>query len=197
MGPVKTFDIIFSNPAGYFTSGQNVSGTIKIELNESMKLRGTARFISCFLKRAVCSGESTLSWRSGGVVRGREQSVEAAFRLDATARPELHRIRHPYALFLSGSEPKHLLLETPVSITGADAPVLNVGAHEFPFAFALPSSSPSSFESKVGHIRYTIKAYLHRCVRAPSRATLTLSSLDRGSSTSRRRRPSPVSARWT
>ncbi|KAM6040209.1 arrestin domain-containing protein 2 isoform 2-T2 [Theristicus caerulescens] len=40
--------------------------------------------------------------------------------------------------------------------------VLPAGRHEFPFTFQLPETLATSFEGKHGHVRYWVKAKLHR-----------------------------------
>ena len=37
-----------------------------------------------------------------------------------------------------------------------------IGEHIYPFTFALPPNIPSSFESDLGHVRYTVKAIIDR-----------------------------------
>ena len=39
---------------------------------------------------------------------------------------------------------------------------MSTGKHEFPFEYALPPDLPSSFESDIGHVRYTIKGTIDR-----------------------------------
>ena len=41
-------------------------------------------------------------------------------------------------------------------------PSLPPGLHYFPFSFMLPPNLPSSFESKIGHVRYFVKADIVR-----------------------------------
>ena len=39
---------------------------------------------------------------------------------------------------------------------------VEVGQHRFPFSFQLPENIPSSFEAENGHVRYSLKASIHR-----------------------------------
>ena len=48
------------------------------------------------------------------------------------------------------------------SATLQPGPLLPAGTHIFPFTFLLPPNLPSSFESKIGHVRYYVKADIVR-----------------------------------
>lgn len=39
---------------------------------------------------------------------------------------------------------------------------MTAGLHTFPFSYNLPHNIPSSFEHRIGKVRYSIKAILHR-----------------------------------
>ena len=43
-----------------------------------------------------------------------------------------------------------------------NGPQLPPGIHNFPFSFTLPQNIPSSYESRVGHVRYEIKGQIVR-----------------------------------
>ena len=43
-----------------------------------------------------------------------------------------------------------------------NGPSLGPGIHSFPFSFSLPSNLPSSYESRVGHVRYFVASDIVR-----------------------------------
>ena len=43
-----------------------------------------------------------------------------------------------------------------------DGPSLESGVHNFPFSFVLPQNLPSSYEARMGHVRYEAKGEIVR-----------------------------------
>ena len=56
----------------------------------------------------------------------------------------------------------HVQLWNQTSFVGQEDHVIKRGFYEYPFSFELPQNLPSSYESRIGHVRYKLKANIDR-----------------------------------
>ncbi|BFZ01767.1 hypothetical protein BsWGS_04806 [Bradybaena similaris] len=134
MGKLQLFEITFDQSQAVFLAGSVVKGAVKLELRDTLKMRGVR--ISCF-------GRAHVHWSEVENVghRGGRQRVEA---VEHTAEEEYFQFRF------------ELWPDEQASDDANNS--LGAGQYSFPFEFQLPSDLPPSFEGAFGHIRYWIKA---------------------------------------
>ncbi|CAG5121475.1 unnamed protein product [Candidula unifasciata] len=134
MGKLQLFEISFDPSQPVFIAGSVVRGTVKLELKDTLKMRGV---------RITCFGRAHVHWSEVENVghRGGRQRVET---VDHTAEEE-------YFQFRTQLWPDEQSSEDANNSLGA-------GQYTFPFEFQLPSDLPPSFEGAFGYIRYWIKA---------------------------------------
>ncbi|KAK6180221.1 hypothetical protein SNE40_012413 [Patella caerulea] len=137
MSNLSVFAITFSNPQAIFYGGQTIQGSVILELNAEMKMRGI---------RLHFEGGARVHWtetRSEGT--GEHQRTVT----EDHSSSETY-INHIVVVF--GKAPGQ---------GGAD-PVLQAGRYVYPFSFQLPTGIPSSYESEVGQIRYSVTGVIDR-----------------------------------
>jgi len=128
------FQIIFENPMKVFFSGQTIRGQVLVNLSEPKKLAKI---------KVDLVGRGEVHWTE---TRRETRRNSRGDHYDE----EIHDHYRSTESYLS---------QEAVVYHG---PNLNAGMHVFPFTFMLPSNLPSSFESKVGHVRYFVKADIVR-----------------------------------
>uniref|UniRef100_A0A915K1F1 Arrestin-like N-terminal domain-containing protein n=1 Tax=Romanomermis culicivorax TaxID=13658 RepID=A0A915K1F1_ROMCU len=70
---VKKFDIVFSNPNGAFYAGQPVTGTVIVEVEETIKIRGVKlKFI----------GEAYVNFSDGKLKKSHTESIKYFEQVD-------------------------------------------------------------------------------------------------------------------
>ena len=130
--PIKLFVITLSEENLVYFSGSSVEGNVVLELSEPKN----AQRISIFL-----SGLGLVYW-SKSYTTGSGDNLQT------------HTIVY--------SDTQSFFSDMSKRLWGNDtqSQELAVGRHEFPFKFRLPmnSSLPTSFESRIGHIRYSLQA---------------------------------------
>lgn len=131
---LKDCEIILTNPSNIYYPGQIVKGQVKLTLDAPKTIRGIIiRFI----------GEAKTRWR-------RDYYHETAHRRTH------HSVRH-----MRGYE--QFIMRQYYMIGGKRSKEqLPAGIHTYPFTLDLPDVLPSSFESRIGNIRYTIKVIVER-----------------------------------
>eukprot|EP00092_Neocalanus_flemingeri_P038523 GFUD01041941.1.p1 GENE.GFUD01041941.1~~GFUD01041941.1.p1 ORF type:complete len:441 (+),score=97.82 GFUD01041941.1:135-1457(+) len=128
------FQIIFDNPMKVYFSGQTISGRVLVNLSEHKKM---ARI------KVQLVGRGEVHWTESRREHRRDSRGE-------TFDEEIHDHYRSTESYLD---------QEAVVYHG---PSLQAGTHLFPFTFLLPSNLPSSFESKIGHVRYFVKTDIVR-----------------------------------
>ncbi|XP_062452328.1 arrestin domain-containing protein 2 isoform X2 [Rhea pennata] len=119
------------------------------------------------------SGRAWDAYSSGELLRGRVQlELRGALRLQALkvcarGRATVHWLEsHSVGLnivYCNYTACQTLLHRCCQLVPdNGEVTVLPAGRHEFPFTFQLPQTLATSFEGKHGHVRYWVKAKLHR-----------------------------------
>ncbi|KAK6180269.1 hypothetical protein SNE40_012456 [Patella caerulea] len=137
MGKLNMFAITFSNPQGVFEGGQLIQGHVTVELNAEIKMRGIR-----------------LHFEGGARVHWTESKTEGTGKDSRTVTKDYSSretyFKHILVLFGNGPGQK-----------GID-PVLQAGRYVYPFSFQLPTGIPSSYESSVGKVRYSVTGVIDR-----------------------------------
>jgi len=128
------FQTIFDNPMKVYFSGQTICGRVLVNLSEHKKM-------AKIKVRLVGRGE--VHWTESRR-ENRRDSRGGSFD------EEIHDHFRSTESYLD---------QEAVVYHG---PSLQAGTHVFPFTFILPSNLPSSYESKVGHVRYFVQADIVR-----------------------------------
>jgi len=128
------FQIIFDNPMKVYFSGQIIYGRVLVNLSESKKMTKI---------KVQLVGRGEVHWTE----EKREQRRDSRGEIYSEEIHEHFRSTESY------------LDQEAVVYHG---PSLQPGTHLFPFSFTLPSNLPSSFETKIGHVRYFVKADIVR-----------------------------------
>ncbi|XP_051165266.1 arrestin domain-containing protein 17-like [Leptopilina boulardi] len=132
---LKDFKILFDNPWKTYYPGQNVTGRILLVLDSPKKIRGIC---------VKMKGEANTSWTADKQQLNNEGRYENEQQL-LTGHEEYFSIKYNVVGQSSDGEVE-----------------LKAGEHFYPFMCSLPPNIPSSFESDLGYVRYTIKAILDR-----------------------------------
>ncbi|KAK6180275.1 hypothetical protein SNE40_012462 [Patella caerulea] len=137
MGKLNMFAITFSNPQGVFEGGQLIQGHVTVELNAEIKMRGIR-----------------LHFEGGARVHWTESKTEGTGKDSRTVTKDYSSretyFKHILVLFGKGPGQK-----------GID-PVLQAGRYVYPFSFQLRAGIPSSYESSVGKVRYSVTGVIDR-----------------------------------
>jgi len=128
------FQVILDNPMKVYFAGQPVSGQVLVNVSQQPKK------MKCLKVAMVGRGE--VHWSESET---RSVTVNGETRNETVTRD--YRASESY------------LDQEAVVFHGQS---LNPGTHLFPFTFLLPGSLPSSYESRIGHVRYFIKADIVR-----------------------------------
>uniref|UniRef100_A0A8C0WJK4 Arrestin C-terminal-like domain-containing protein n=1 Tax=Castor canadensis TaxID=51338 RepID=A0A8C0WJK4_CASCN len=155
-GQVKAFAVRLDGASAgaepVFSGGQVVAGRVWLELT------GAARVGALGLR---ARGRAHVHW-----TESRSAGASTAYTHSYSECVEL--LSHRATLLAPGTH------------TGATT-TLPAGRHEFPFSFQLPLALVTSFEGKHGHVRYCVKATLHRPwfpVRRARKAFTVIEPLD-------------------
>jgi len=127
------FQVILDNPVKVYFAGQPVSGRVLVNVSEPKKMK-------CLKVQMVGRGE--VHW---------DESETRSVTVNGETRNET--ITRDYRASESYLDQEAVLFH---------GPSLPPGTHLFPFTFLLPASLPSSYESRIGHVRYFIKADIVR-----------------------------------
>lgn len=128
------FQIIFENPMKVYFSGQTINGRVLVNLSEHKKMEKI---------KVQLVGRGEVHWTE----TRREQ------RRDSRGESFSEEIHDHYRSTESYLEQEAVVYH---------GPSLHAGTHVFPFTFILPTNLPSSFETKIGHVRYYVKADIVR-----------------------------------
>lgn len=127
-----TFLIQFDKPEAIFLPGENVIGTVILDLDKVKHCRDL---------RIAFKGEAYVHW------------TESSSTTDSMGRDTTETTHYSQReRYFDFQQP---LIHRPSDVEGLDLPV---GRSEYHFTFTLPTNIPCSFEHSVGHIRYTAKA---------------------------------------
>lgn len=132
---LRDFQIIFDNPWNTFYGGQTVTGRVIVVIDSTKKIRGINIRIKGAANTAWSETKSELN--NDGKYDDENQML--------SGHEEYFNIQYYLLGGASGSEIQ-----------------LPPGEHAYPFSCVLPPNLPSSFESDLGHVRYTVKATLDR-----------------------------------
>ena len=146
---IKLFIITLSEENLVYFSGSSVEGNVVLELSEPK----SAQRISIFL-----SGEGHVCWGKSYTTGSGDNLQTHTIKYSATQR------------FFSEMSKR---LWGNARGNGTQLQELAVGRHEFPFKFRLPMNStlPTSFESRIGHIRYSLRARIWQSPRKVPQTT--------------------------
>lgn len=136
MKKLSEFSIHFNPPQAIFYPGHPIMGFVTIDLKKPMKMRGI---------RIKLLGKVYVRWK-GSVIGEDNKKKSKTFTEKEVIVNECH------CLFggLPGSK------------TTVKNYVHPAGKKSYPFSITLPETLPSSFESKLGFIRYVLKAKIHK-----------------------------------
>ncbi|XP_046750179.1 arrestin domain-containing protein 17 isoform X1 [Diprion similis] len=132
---LRNFQILFDNPWNTFYGGQTVTGRVLVVIDSTKKIRGINIRIKGEANTAWTESKSELN--NDGKYNDENQMV--------TGHEQYFNIQYYLLGGASGVEIQ-----------------LPPGEHTYPFSCVLPPNLPSSFESDLGHVRYTVKATLDR-----------------------------------
>ncbi|XP_052278841.1 arrestin domain-containing protein 3-like isoform X2 [Dreissena polymorpha] len=132
MGKLNEFSIFLNNPQQVYYSGQQIDGTVVVDLNEAMKLR-------CVSLRF--EGKANVHWTE------QHTTGSGKSRRTETRHYYAHEDYFNFDLMLFGS---------------GQSTLLQAGRRTFPFSFFLPPNLPSSFEGAFGNVRYSLKGKIDR-----------------------------------
>lgn len=131
---LKDCKIILNNPSNIYYPGQIVKGQVTITLDSPKTIRGIIiRFI----------GEAKTRWTRD-------------YYHDTIQMRTHHSVRH-----MRGYE-QFIMRQYYMTGGKKNKEELAAGTHTYPFTLDLPEVLPSSFESNIGNIRYTIKVIVER-----------------------------------
>lgn len=133
MGKLNYFVINLDNPSAVYFPGQNVQGNVTVDLREGMNMRGVKLE---FMGSARVHWTETHSTGSGKTRRTETRHYSAT------------EIYFNFEMLLFGPGNGSILLQP--------------GHHQFPFTFTLPPNLPSSYESRIGNVRYQLKAKIDK-----------------------------------
>jgi len=128
------FQIIFENTLKVFFSGQTLNGRVLVNLSEHKKLSKI---------KVQLVGRGEVHWTES----------RREHRRDSRGENYSEEIHDHFRATESYLEQEAVVYH---------GPSLQAGTHVFPFSFLLPTNLPSSFESKVGQVRYFVKADIVR-----------------------------------
>ncbi|ESP05157.1 hypothetical protein LOTGIDRAFT_227836 [Lottia gigantea] len=137
MGKLNIFEITLSNPQAVYYGGQTIDGYITVELNEEMKMRGI---------RLHFNGGARVHWTE------QHSSGSGKNRRTTTRHYSSHETYFDHCIVLFGKGPGQ---------SGED-PVLKPGRYTYPFHYQLPVGIPSSYESYIGRVRYSLTGVIDR-----------------------------------
>ncbi|KAK6174918.1 hypothetical protein SNE40_013477 [Patella caerulea] len=149
MGKLDLFEINFTNDQGVFYGGQLVQGHVTVQLNTEIKMRRI---------RLEFNGGARVKWSE---TRSNGQSTYTV----VYSSKELY-FEHVLVLFGKDLEEK------------GDNPVLQPGSYTYPFSFQLPKQLPSSYESSIGRVRYTVTAVIDRPWKFDHKCKRTFTFID-------------------
>ncbi|KAK2579682.1 hypothetical protein KPH14_011031 [Odynerus spinipes] len=124
----REFVISFDKPGATYVPGEDMTGTVIIDLEETKNCRDF---------RIGFKGEAYVHW------------TESQKGLHGKNATKTYTEKETYFGFQQS-----LILKPP----GAEGLELPAGRNEYHFTYRLPTNIPSSFEHSVGHIRYTARA---------------------------------------
>ncbi|XP_066279736.1 arrestin domain-containing protein 1-like [Branchiostoma lanceolatum] len=134
IGNMQTFEVELDRLPPVYQPGEVVSGKVKLELNQSMKLKAI---------RVIFQGQASvewdeLTWTDMPKMAGTEVYLEETRTIFTAA----------------GAFSKSLL--------GPLGSSLKKGAHSFPFECTLPPDVPSTFKGEFGTIKYKVQGVIER-----------------------------------
>ncbi|XP_017878803.1 arrestin domain-containing protein 2-like [Ceratina calcarata] len=136
MPPLRSFRIIFDRPSATYLSGERVSGNIIVDVYGDKHVRGV---VFC------AKGEARVHWTES-------RSTKDSHGHNTTETVHYSN-REEYFHF------KYNVISTDNSRSRVTIPS---GSNQYPFEFQLPYNIPSSFEHRIGQIRYTVKVVIDR-----------------------------------
>ncbi|KAK6174917.1 hypothetical protein SNE40_013476 [Patella caerulea] len=149
MGKLDLFEINFTNGQDVFYGGQLVQGHVTVQLNTEIKMR-----------------RIRLEFNGGARVRWSESRSTGTTTYTRVYSSKESYFEHVIVLFGRGLEEK------------GDNPVLQPGNYSYPFSFQLPKQLPSSYESSIGRVRYTVTAVIDRPWKFDHKCKRTFTFID-------------------
>ncbi|XP_064605367.1 arrestin domain-containing protein 3-like [Liolophura sinensis] len=137
MGKLNHFLIFLNNPQAVYFCGQVIEGYVSVDLREPMKMRGL---------RLLFEGGANVHWTE------QHTTGSGKNRRTVTRHYSARESYFSQILVLYGKAPG----------AGGDNPVHPAGQHMYPFRLQLPYGIPSSFETTVGRVRYTISGVIDK-----------------------------------
>lgn len=132
MGKLDKFQVVINNPKGVFYPGEEVSGRADIVLKEEMKINEI---------RARFHGYANVHWTEQRHTKNGSYTVH--FRN--------HETFFDQKIVLVKKEHGR-----------KDDLILKPGSYSYPVSFILPPKIPSSYEAKIGRVRYYIQVTIDR-----------------------------------
>ncbi|GLH04436.1 Arrestin domain-containing protein 2 [Gryllus bimaculatus] len=130
MSVMQSFQINFDNPQCTYFGGEMVTGRLHIRLDRSTRTRGI---------ELKFRGEARVYWEKK--IKEKDEEGNSLMSIEEHTSHELY-------------------FDTPFYVLGGPYILLQPGEHIYNFNMQLPSVLPSSFEGKLGYIRYTLLATL-------------------------------------
>ncbi|XP_035681905.1 arrestin domain-containing protein 1-like [Branchiostoma floridae] len=134
IGNMQTFEVEMDRLPPVYQPGEVVGGTVKLELNQSMKLKAI---------RVIFQGQASVEW---------DELTWTDMPKMAGSEVYLEETRTIYTA--AGAFSKSLL--------GPLGSSLKKGAHSFPFECTLPTDVPATFKGEFGTIKYKVQAVIER-----------------------------------
>ncbi|KAK2579683.1 hypothetical protein KPH14_011032 [Odynerus spinipes] len=129
---LKGFTIQFNKPGAIYVPGENITGTVIIDLSEKKNCRDF---------RIAFKGEAYVHWTES---HAQNSTGNIVFK----TKSEKER-------FFDFQQP---LIHKPPGTEGLELPA---GRSEYHFTYRLPTNIPCSFEHDIGYIRYTVRAVVN------------------------------------
>ncbi|XP_019630859.1 PREDICTED: arrestin domain-containing protein 1-like isoform X1 [Branchiostoma belcheri] len=134
IGNMQTFEVVMDRLPPVYHPGEVVGGEVKLELNQSMKLKA----IKVIFQGQASVEWDELTWTDMPKMAGTEVYLEETKTIFSAA----------------GAFSKSLL--------GPLGSSLKKGAHSFPFECTLPTDVPPTFKGEFGTIKYKVQGVIER-----------------------------------
>ncbi|RNA34510.1 arrestin domain-containing 3-like [Brachionus plicatilis] len=148
---MENFIIILNKPTHIFFPGEVLSGHLKIQCKDRIKINSIT---------AVVSGEGSVYWSERETVhkhRNLSNHRDSGRIMNSTSHKERRKVYYR-------NHENYINLQMVLASKKAESDFyLECGEHNYPFQIVLPANLPTSFEHKIGRIRYSIKA----CIDIP------------------------------
>jgi len=135
MGKIEEYMIKFSREPAVYRAGEFVSGTVELNVKERLKIKSIT---------ASIKGSAKCEWHEVVDVNGQENYSDQENYMDKHfTLISKHDDSH-------NNQPEH-----------EHSDHLDKGHHSWPFRVQIPQRAPTSFESDVGRVRYSVRSTIH------------------------------------